>query len=88
MAQVILFSSLMYLVINNRHFWRDYFLGSFLVQNHWIEHSIGLFFTKIDIKEKGILIVSGNKDSLGVILSSNIDIARIYGIKVEDLYGI
>ena len=52
------------------------------------DNFFSIYFNKIEINLKGILVVSGNSDSLGVILQSNSDITKIYGIPVEDLLGI
>lgn len=47
-----------------------------------------IYFNKIEITLKGILVVSGNSDSLGVILQSNSDLSIIYGIAQEDILGL
>jgi hypothetical protein len=44
------------------------------------DNFFSIYFNKIEVTRKGILVVSGNNDSLGVILQSNSDVSKLYGI--------
>lgn len=51
------------------------------------DNFFGIYFSKIEVNLKGILVISGNNDNLGVILQSNSDLTKIYGIDQEELLG-
>ncbi len=73
---------------NNIQLAQQYFSKANQKMYSFEDSFFSIYFNKIEVNLKGILVISGNSDTLGVILQSNSDLSKIYELAQEDLLGL